>query len=220
MESLIGVIAPSCCIECGYEGSALCDNCLSLVEPVVLSCYKCGAVSQTGICKKCKKQTRLDGVYPASSYYGATARLTRELKYGQNRSASVPMSKLIYQRTPKVDDCFITNVPTASNRVRARSFDHTQLIAKHFAGLSGLTYWQLLARIGSTRQVGAPKSIRSSQLIGMFWVTKPNVVAGKKIIIVDDVISTGATIDEVARVLKKAGAKKVIALSFAHKKLG
>ena len=198
----------------------MCADCADAIKPLPQACYRCGTLSQTGICPKCKIATRLSGVYPACLYNGTVAKLIRELKYEHNRSAAVVIAELMNRRLPDFGECVITNVPTASSRVRQRSFDHSRLLAKKFAELRNLKYIDVLHRSGNKRQVGAPKLQRLTQLNGAFWVGSNSAFKDRYVLVLDDVVTTGGTVDEVARTLKAAGAKKVIAMSFAHKKLG
>ncbi len=90
-------------------------------------------------------------------------------------------------------------------------------MAKKLVRYSEMPHSTLLARIGQTRQVGANRTKRLSQLKDAFRVVRPYLVKGANIIIVDDVVTTGASLEEAAKKLKSAGAKSVSALAFCHK---
>jgi ComF family protein len=131
------------------------------------------------------------------------------------------MAQIMYERLPKLEgEWFVVAVPSATGRVRERSFDHSKLLAQKFAEMYGCKCIDAVGRLGQSRQVGAKRLDRLNQLAHAFWVTSPATIKGKNIIVVDDVITTGASVSAVASILKKAGAKKVVAMSFAHKKLG
>jgi predicted amidophosphoribosyltransferase len=107
-------------------------------------------------------------------------------------------------------------VPTASKRVRQRGFDHAELLAKKFALLRGLPFRNLLKRVSQSRQFGADRITRKQQIKGVF---KYNYrLSGEIVLLIDDVVSTGATIEESAKFLKEAGAKRIHVAVFARNK--
>lgn len=114
-------------------------------------------------------------------------------------------------------DTIVVPVPTATKRVRQRGFDHAALTAKAYAAQEGLLFMPALVRIGQTRQVGASKKQRHEQLQGAFRVVSPKRIKAEHILLLDDVLTTGATLEAAARVLKQAGAKTVSAAVFAQK---
>jgi len=108
-------------------------------------------------------------------------------------------------------------IPTASSRrIRQRGFDHTKLLAQQLGQILKLDVRTSLRRIGQSQQVGTKSAQRIKQAEGMFQVA--GSVTDQKIILVDDVTTTGATLEEAARVLKRAGAKQVGAVVFAQAK--
>jgi predicted amidophosphoribosyltransferase len=75
----------------------------------------------------------------------------------------------------------------------------------------------LLKRLGSARQVGANREVRLTQLQGAFYVSRPERVHGKDILLVDDIVTTGGSIEQAAQALRQAGARSVAAAIFAKK---
>jgi ComF family protein len=108
----------------------------------------------------------------------------------------------------------IVPVPTATNRIRQRGFDQAELIAKELSQLTGLEMRKLLLRIDQTRQVGRSRAERLKQLERSF-ITKTNIRT-YKVLLVDDVLTTGATLEAAARSLRFSGVKSVDALVFAQ----
>lgn len=220
LEKIIGVIAVPTCVNCEYEGFMLCQDCKDLIELLPRICYRCGALDKRGICPKCKPLTRLNGVFLACIYKGSAQKLVRELKYKHSRITANPIAEIMLERLPKLEQNWVVvAVPSATKRIRERSFDHSELIAQKYAKLAGHKFISPLSRIGQSRQVGAKRIDRMNQLCHAFWVNSPALVKGKNIIVIDDVITTGASVSAIASTLKKSGAKKVVAMSFAHKKL-
>lgn len=115
------------------------------------------------------------------------------------------------------NDVIIIPVTTATSRIRRRGYDHTKLLARELAHLNHLSYQNHLIRLNQTRQVGSSRQTRQQQLLGAFRVLHPRKIAGKDVLLVDDVLTSGATLEEAARVLKSAGVRHVAAVVFVHK---
>jgi len=108
----------------------------------------------------------------------------------------------------------LVHIPTATRRVRQRGHDHALLLAHHLSRLAGIESVTHLARTGQAHQVGSSRAERLRQLQNAFRPAGP--LKGKNIILVDDVLTTGATLEAAARELKRAGARTVSALVFAQ----
>jgi ComF family protein len=113
-------------------------------------------------------------------------------------------------------DVLIVPVPTATRRVRGRGYDQAVLLARAFAKRAGCQYAPLLLRIGAQEQIGANKAQRRDQLQGVIYVKNDAVVQNMRILLIDDVMTTGATLETAAHILKQAGAKVVGSLVFAR----
>jgi ComF family protein len=113
-------------------------------------------------------------------------------------------------------DAVLVPVPTATSRVRARGYDQSKLLARAVARRQSLPVLNCLARHGQTHQVGATRQQRLSQLSTAFRVIRPARLAGRHVILVDDVTTTGATLELAAQKLLAAGARRVDAVTFAH----
>ena len=109
----------------------------------------------------------------------------------------------------------VVPIPTATTRVRQRGYDQAKLLARAIARQTGLRYTNCLVRQGQAHQVGASRQARHNQLEGALRVKK--TVQGVCIILVDDVTTTGATLEAAASVLRQAGAQQIEALTFAYK---
>lgn len=165
-------------------------------------------------------------------------RLVWEIKYYRNAKIAETVGALIaekikekigqsggqiFQSTRIFSDrqFFLVSVPLTSRRLRERGFNHTELIAKSV--LKNLPENFALAPdiLKKIRHTPKQSSIenrerRFQNIVGAFEVSEPRLVAGKNIIVIDDVITTGATVTEAKRALFEAGAKSVRAFAVAH----
>jgi ComF family protein len=111
----------------------------------------------------------------------------------------------------------ITYVPDTVSRKRDRGFIAPQLVARELSRLSRKPYVELLSRTTHTPQVGAGRDARWRQVKDNFSPKHQSLLEGKRILLVDDVITTGATVTECARVLKTAGSGPVFVVAAAKK---
>jgi len=111
----------------------------------------------------------------------------------------------------------VVPVPTATSRVRQRGFAHGELLAKMIAAELRMEYSLALRRLGQIRQLGSKRENRLVQLSDSFAAKNQRRVIDRKILLVDDVLTTGGTLIAASKVLKSAGAKEVNALVFAKK---
>ncbi len=219
LELFVSWLAPHLCIACGLEGSCLCRTCsdrlLTSPDPACYRCRRFSPDSQT--CPNCIVETSVEAVW-AATVYGNTAKdIIALLKFQRAKAAHKVIAAQLHTRLPPfADDEVVVPVPTASPRIRQRGYDQACLIARAFARTRGLAYSDALLRTGRTRQVGASRASRFSQLKGAFGVPSPENVAGKHILLVDDVLTTGATMESAGEAVIRAGAASVRGAVFAH----
>lgn len=219
-ETIIGVVAPLTCIVCGREGAALCEMCgydaASTPPPRCFACLKRTIDYRT--CSNCRRTAPLSHVWVASEYNSGIASIIKSYKFKRNRALARPLAKLIFDQLPYFKDApVIVPIPTATHRVRRRGYDHSLKLARALAAQTGWSLMEHMRRVGQSRQVGAKRASRIEQLKGAFRPIRLDLLDQKSILLVDDVITTGATISEAARILKDAGAKSISAAAIAHK---
>lgn len=221
-EKLLAFVAPYDCIICGSEGKVFCDYCR--FEHVIAPPSRCaGCLRQTSdfeTCPKCRPKLRASHIWIASEYAGAARALTRKLKFAGAREAAIVMARSIHETTPHFDgDFFAVPMPTITKHLRVRGFDHSRLLARRVAQYKRMKYLPVLCREGQTRQVGSSRAMRQKQVKQTMFVPPLHNLKGANILLVDDVMTTGASIGEATRALKAAGARKVYAAVFAQKVL-
>jgi ComF family protein len=209
IEQIISLIAPYQCLGCQKEGFLLCPICCETLPSGPPHCYKCGSLS----CKTC--QATLKNTFVATVYDGLAKELIHKLKFERARRGADVMAGILARRMPPIGEAIVSFVPTATSRVRIRGYDQAALVARRLATLRGGAYAPLLYRVGQQRQVGKTKAVRREQLKGSFLVKASDRVAGQHIVLVDDVLTTGATLEIAAAALYRAGARRVDAAVFA-----
>lgn len=150
-------------------------------------------------------------------------KLVKSLKFSQIYDAKRAMSFGILKRYESlhlpVQNVLVSAIPTANKRVRSRGWDQAKLIAKDFAHKQKLPYKSLLLRTSSFDQIGASKQERQAASQKFFKPIRKALIRNKTIILIDDVVTTGSSLNSAAKALKSAGAKEVYGFAFARQGL-
>jgi ComF family protein len=219
-ESLVGLVAPPDCLACGSEGSALCRDCsATVIKPFGERCWRCNRLSiDSKTCQYCRHVGGPGHVWISTVYEGSGQELIQRFKFGHLRVAAQPISRLMIEALKhKPDDYLVVPVPTATSRVRQRGFGHTELLVKEIAYQLKLPRAQALSRLGQTRQLGSARENRLKQLENKFVIKSPKLVEGQKVLLIDDVLTTGGTLIAATKTLRAAGANQVDALVFSKR---
>lgn len=214
LEKLIEFIATDECLVCSKEGLCLCEGC----APAVLvakkqSCVFCNALNETGkTCQNCFRKHSLSGATIAYRYEGTVKELIAQMKYQNRRSVARFFAAKLPQKLVE-QGYVVCYVPADGPARRRRGYDQSAILAQSYARLAGAKAHNLLYRQKHSSQVGKGRTNRFASVKGNFLAS--GRVDGKRILLIDDVITTGATTSECAKVLKAAGAKSVWALAIA-----
>jgi ComF family protein len=219
---ILDLVYPPRCLVCRELGPeilcAACRNDFSPLEPPL--CSRCGdmiASTPMGLCVPCQRTTYyFHQARAAGRYDGALRRAILALKYGSRRKLAEPLGKYLadYLRAEEyggLTSDIIVPVPLHPSRQRDRGFNQSALLA-HAVGcaLDLPVAGDVLRRVRKTRpQVGLTTAERTKNVRGAFRVADHSVVSGRSILLIDDVLTTLNTVDECARMLAAAGARRI-----------
>ena len=231
-EKFLEEIYPSniTCFNCNAEllklnKYHLCDKCLSKISIIKNGCKKCDEELNdfTEYCLNCKETKRhFDRVYSVCVYDGVAKEIIYKFKYGKNIYMAETVLPFLIEKfkeikLDKID--FILPIPLSKERLKERGFNQAEILSKNLGKVFDIESINLLKRVKNTpTQTALSKAERKQNLINAFIVENKQMIKGKNLLIIDDIITTGATFDEVARVLKLKGANKVFGLTFCHTK--
>ena len=216
-DSVLSIIAPHRCLVCGHEGSLWCDYCQPSAPAAAERCFRCHALSPGGrTCLRCRRVSPLFSVQSATRYEATPKRLIWKLKFERAYAAALPAAMIMAARLDIPEDAIVTHIPTSTNHVRRRGYDQARLLARRIAKLKNSTCQETLMRLGQQEQHSASRLQRLTQLQNAFQVVNGDRIWGRHVVLIDDVLTTGATLDAAARTLKSAGAKRITALVFAQ----
>jgi len=210
-------IIPSQCLLCGsFEDvdCGLCSSCMSQIRPVPPPvCDICGKpLGDPGVCISCQAfRPKFDKMLAAACFEGLLKDMIHLFKYQRKSIFKKILAGILYEHLSKMDMDIdvISFVPLHWTRLIERGYNQSALIAKELSRHMGvkIRYNVLKKTKRGIPQVGLGQKARSKNVEGTF---RASDVKGKSVMIVDDVITTGATGKEVARALKDAGASYVI----------
>lgn len=229
---VLNVLLPRTCLHCAadlpyLETGPLCRACGALLEPLPeLHCQKCGLPLSHGgeACYDCRGAgpRALDAARSALVFNPPLRSLLHAFKYGDRDdlagSLAAGMAAQIDRFKVLEGHSFVLDVPLHPAKLRSRGYNQAELLARKLAQHKTLFYLESAsARIKNTpSQTSLSKSKRRENMAGAFKVLKPELVKGRRLLLVDDVATTLATLEALAVELKAAGAKSVAAYTLAR----
>lgn len=238
-ESLFSVLFPSDCRICllpltNISNLPVCPACLEKIRPLEGPlCVRCGEKLFTHyfsgdsgpLCGQCQQGApRFQRAVAYGAYEGELRELIHLLKYQGVRSSARLLGRFLSRTVAAAglaDPTLVVPVPLASGKRRMRGFNQAEEIARAFCrerrGSSIQVSTTSLVRVReTTSQTGLTREQRRANLRGAFSVGREAKLQGRTILLVDDVMTTGATAGECARVLLRAGAKQVFVATVAR----
>jgi len=221
------MVFPKFCIGCGFLGTYLCGDCEKKLLPNTRdTCMYCGKGSLNGLTHPmCKKRTRADGAMYIFRYNSVLKSLIKEIKYGLATEvwseffiAIKPqwMYKFFFLKRLHAT-WYIQPIPLHMRKERARGFNLAYLIARFFQQFLNHPVVHALGRIKETPPQAQKNNTRErhQNIKNAFVVTNKREVKSRNFLLVDDILTSGATTMEAAKVLKNAGADRVYILTLA-----
>jgi ComF family protein len=223
LNRLLATLFPPRCLGCGLRGTDLCSECWAGVPWLDTEvCPYCARRSRLArICGRCQRDgPALDGVRAACRFDGLVRSAVHDLKYRRVKARADVVAALVLEglaRRPLAVDLLVP-VPLAAGRMRQRGFNQSALVAEHVGRVLGVPVLAdgLLRTRETTPQVGKSAEQRSANIADAVACRFPEMVQGKRVGVVDDVMTTGATLAACADALRAAGAARVYGIVAAH----
>ena len=226
--AMLELLSPTRCAGCEQPGTLLCPACrarMRWIDPAT-ACLRCGAPFGAVACTECRNApSPLAWCLACAAYEEPVPQLVKAYKDGGERRLAAVLAELMaaqylnawQEAGEKLARCVpeaIAFVPATGAAFRQRGFDHMEAVARELSSLIGLPVLDALAKHGSADQRKAGRSGRFAQARGAYEVVEN--VSGRSLLLIDDVITTGATVNAAGEALTAAGAARVAALALAR----
>jgi len=219
----LDILFPHYCVGCGKEGSFICVSCLkSLPHLEFPVCPLCGLPqSNAGLCRNCQDwKADIDGIRSPFRFDGIIRTAIHQLKYSNLRAIAPSLAKLLneYLEVNVMDVDLLIAVPLHKKRQRERGYNQSYLLAKELSKLINLP----MDETGLVREKYVLPQARTSSVeerrenVRDVFACRGDAIRSHRILLIDDVTTSGATMNACASVLKSAGAKVVWGLALAR----
>ena len=222
-QGALDLLFPPRCVACGRFGSLFCASCLAQVEPLLPPmCKRCGRPTPSGsICSLCRRMpSALDGIRSAAMFEEPLRSAVHHFKYNNARELAAPLASLLrdcWHRLPLPGDVLLP-VPLHERRRRERGYNQAALLARELGQLLDMpVIEEAVQRERQTLpQVGLSARERRENVAGAFHCPE-GAMRGRRVVLIDDVCTTGATLGACATALRQDGqAAAVWALTVAR----
>jgi competence protein ComFC len=237
MANLLDLLFPKKCVACKKIGSYLCDDCFSYLSFETKSiCLVCNRSSFDGLthpgCKNPSTSLRtspflIDGLFSSIPYNRTAQKLIYNFKYKPYlKDLKKALSDLFYEGLIQNENFMrqvangawlVVPIPLHRSKIKKRGYNQSEILSQEIAKRFNLPIQNLLTRVKNTKaQFGLDRKKRKENIQDAFLLDSRFKIHDVSIFLVDDVATTGSTLCEAAKVLKRNGAKRVIGLTLAR----
>ena len=213
--ALLDLVFPPRCVTCGKEGSFLCESCLAtapaMVEPY---CHRCARpLHVAGLCETCRQEPNsLDGILSAFAMGESVSQGVYALKYRNLRALAPVMGDLMaaYLQRVGLEVDVLAPVPLHPRRLRQRGYNQAELLARAVGrslDVSVIPSALVRVRHGQPQIRALSREERKANVADAF--RSQTLFDGQRVLLVDDVCTTGATLEACASAVRQAGAAEV-----------
>jgi ComF family protein len=222
-EQLLNLFFPPRCVNCRRVGESFCSVCRAQIEYIAGPvCRMCGSdvARADALCSHCAASPLALPVRVAAYHEGALREAIHAFKYNKRTELAAGFAEMLAQAWArnKTQVDIVTAVPLHIEREQMRGYNQAELVARALAPRLNVPYQTLLQRTRATAdQIGLNARERRANVTDAFLADGARA-ANRRVLIVDDVCTTGATLDACARALQAAGARAVYGLTVARPK--
>jgi ComF family protein len=218
LHGLLDLVYPPRCAACRAPAAkAFCGVCAEALVPVPSPCARCGQPGGAPACPACRSAPpAFEAVHAGGLFGGPLAEAIHALKYEDRPAVARPLGAWLAAQVPLPPGAAVVSVPLGRARRIARGYDQAALLADALARSGGARRLRgVLVRVRETPpQVGLSRAARAANVAGAFRATAR--VAGQWVVLVDDVVTTGATAAAASAALQEAGAVGVQVIALAR----
>ena len=205
------------CISCQTiipktNAYSLCKTCFKKINFLQSNCIKCGAVSEEDICENCKEEKKdfisvIDEIYACTTYQDEMKALIHGFKYSSKTYLVNEFSDILKDKYGSInlDADYLITIPSTKRRIEQRGYNHTDILAKYLSKKINIPYIKPLIKIKDTKPLARLNPLeRFLEINGAFQIEDKIInLDYKKILLIDDILTTGTTAVEIAKVLKE-----------------
>lgn len=210
LDRLFSIIAPHHCCGCGQSGDLLCSCCKNdILDEGFLQCVFCNnIVANSSLCSA--HTLPYVDVWCVGWREGTLASVIDSYKFKGQRGAAKPLAELLASLLPELPtDTVIVPIATTPKNIRIRGYDHMRLIARQLSRLRGWSAKDVLVRQNNITQHFTKSAKVRREQAKTFFKTRQPLDAETPYLLIDDIYTTGSTIEAAAQCLREAGAEKV-----------